>query len=415
MPGWVAGGGWGLGATRPFCSFVKTAIIRYSMRMSLRLLGWFACAVGCVGAQEPVFRLQIAKIAAGPSVQISWPSQNGFAYQIEFATNLTQPAWKPLAANIAGNGAVLSTNDLAAVTSAPRYYRGVKVAATGGQISPNAVDPIPGVVYPEQTVFGSGLLGLQFTLPRAWKGGLRQGSSTMLFGSDTEPGLVLSFLTLAGDAQFVARMLGQSFQTADGYFQLKSPATVEGGRIAIEWELLGQGIDMRIVGVAHPSGGVIAFAGLFTPPNRAVTERVLGDFVASTVTVPRQTRTDLVNLISGKSFSWAKSSSTGNGGSSGSLSRWSENNAFFCPGTYEITTRSESSYSGTLSGGGFYGGGSSSSSTEAGDWTIIDTPAGPGMIMLSSSGVQSALISVSGNTVYFGNQEFAYSRPHFCP
>jgi hypothetical protein len=187
--------------------------------------------------------------------------------------------------------------------------------------------------------------------------------------------------------------------------------------MVIEWTGYGTQYPalIQLRGVVHPSGGVVAFAGLFLEANRAVIQRVLDDFVASTVTVPRQTRADLVTLISGKAFSWAKSTSVGGGGGSGSLSSWSQNNAYFCPGTYEISTFAETTYSGNLSGGAFYTGGSSNNSTEVGDWTIVDSPSGPVMVMVSSSGFQAALFSVVGNSVLFGDQQFDYSGPRSCP
>jgi hypothetical protein len=362
-------------------------------------------------AQDLPFTLSITNLGGA---EISWASQTGFSYQLEIAPFLPGP-WQPLGSAQEGTGGTLKFLDVRSGLT-PWFYRGIKLPATPSvQISSNAVAPEAGVVYPGNTIIGAGLLGFQFSVPAAWKGGARAGSSTMLFGSDTEPGLVIGFLTLAGNAAYFAGFVGQDFTTEDGYFQLAQPVSTTGQRVTSEWALFGTDVSLRLIAVVHPSGGAIAFAGLFTEPNRNVMNRVLEDFVQSTLTVPRQTRQDLVDLISGKAFAWTKSSNVGSGGTSGSLLSWSENNAFFCPGTYEITRRSESSFSGNLSGGGFYTGVSSSNSTEQGDWTIIDSPVGPVLVMVSSSGFQGAPISIQGNTVLFGDQEFSFLRSHLCP
>ena len=173
---------------------------------------------------------------------------------------------------------------------------------------------------------------------------------------------------------------------------------------------------MRLEGVVHPSGGMMAFAGFFLPANRSIMEQTLASFVNSTLTVPRKTDQQWVDGLRGRAFKWSGYKSTGNGGSSGSLSSWSDNNAFFCNGIYEITRYSETTYSGSLSGGAFYGGGSSSNSTEAGDWTVIQTASGPALILLSAQGLQAALVTVgpSGNTFYFGDQEFSFTGAANC-
>jgi hypothetical protein len=286
------------------------------------------------------------------------------------------------------------------------------------------VDPIPGQVLGPSTIIGSPFLGLQFTIPTNWKGGVRQGTSTMLYASDTEAGLVLGFIALSGDGPKITRALSDAIPVGQfGGFQSAGTPRISGSQLTAEWNGAGfddqfnslQGATARCQAVLHPSGGLVAFVGFFTEPNRRVMERVLNDFTQSVVTVPRRTRTDLVDIISGKAFLWVKASNAGNGGNYGSLQRWTQKNAFFCQGTYEITTQSESSYSGNLSGGGFYTGYSNSNSSETGDWTIVETDAGPAMIMLSTAGADAALIRIAGNSVYFGEQQFDYQRPQACP
>ena len=392
----------------------------FSIRQNSPLL--LGLAVGILtteSARTQPFSLSLSREAAW---EVSFKTQTDYEYRLEAATSLNLLDWKTVAEHLTGTGALMKVND-AAETGPQRFYRVVQLPLPRGTISPKAVLPIPATVYPEKTIIGSPVLGLQYAIPEKWKGILRENTSTMLFGSDTEAGLVLSFLSLAGDAIVIAKTLGQDFYVGRfGGFQVSKAAQVSGNKIFIEWAGVGfddqgnslNGVFLQGQAVVHPSGGIIGYAGFFTQPNRAVMERVLNDFVTSTVTVARKTRADLVSAIAGKSFVWVKSSSVGSGGTSGSLSSWKQNNAFFCPGTYEITTYSESSYGGNLSGGAFYTGGSSSNSTEAGDWTIIDTDSGPILVMISSEGAQAEVIRIQGNSIFFGDQQFDYKRAHRC-
>ncbi len=379
-------------------------------------------AILFLGVNAPLTAADFKLSISSAPREISWPSETGFIYRIETSPALQPPAWERLGADQTGTGTTLKMA-LPAPDSAQRYYRGVRTPQSGGQISPQAVDPTPGQLYAANAILGSPFLGLQFSIPAAWKGGLRQGTSTLLFASDTEPGLVVGFFALSGDAAKISAAIGDNIPAGQfGGFQVQRPPQVTGNQIVVEWAGVGfddqfnslQGVSVRCQGVLHPSGGLVAFVGVFAETSRAVIQRVLNDFTQSTVVVPRRTRTDLIDVIARKSFVWVKSANVGSGGTSGSLQRWTQKNAFFCPGTYEITTQSESSFSGNLSGGGFYSGYSNSNSTEAGDWTIIDTDFGPAMIMMSDSGVNAALLTITGNSVIFGDQQFDYQRPHAC-
>lgn len=378
-------------------------------------------ASGATRAGAAEIRLGVQTL--GPVTELGWASEAGFDYRLEATGSLANPTWEAVATNLAGTGSPLRATDPAASAGA-RFYRVIRTERSSPQISAQAVEAETGKVYPAGTVIGSGFLGRQFTIPAQWKAGLREGSSSLLIVSDTEPGLVIQFTSLAGSAAEFARNLGQSFYAGQfGGFVVQGEPQFSGAKVTLEWRGLGftdegeslEGISLRCQAVVHPSGGAVAFVGVFTEPNRSVTERVLGELVASVLTVPRATQADLVNLLAGKSFTWVKAANTGNGGNSGSLQRWSEKNAFFCAGTFEVTTRSESSFSGNVSGGGFYAGSSSSSSTDAGDWTVIGTAGGPVLVMISAGGASAALLQISGNSVIFGDQQFDYRAPHLCP
>jgi hypothetical protein len=344
-------------------------------------------------------------------LQLQWNSRAGYVYNVETSTEAAPTAWQNASAELAGTGADLHFA-IGTARGARRFFRVAERAATNtGGISPNAVPPDDGVLYAGGTIVGTPILGLQFTIPTAWKGGLRQGTATFLFGSDTEPGLVLGFFSLSGDVQRAAQQLAGDFETSSfsGYFQ-SDPVRVDGERITGEWIGYGeeQGAVLRLEAMGHPTGGIVAFGGLFTEPNRALMRATLKQFTDSLILAPRPTDQAFVNLLTGRAFTWSNASSAGNGGNNGSLSRWSQNNAYFCQGTYEVSRFSESSFSGNLSGGAFYTGGSSSQSTETGDWTVLTTPQGPALIMMSSQGVQAAPVQVgqNGNSIIFGDQVF---------
>lgn len=365
-------------------------------------------------ATDVPLRLEIRRT---PHPVLQWPSQPHRTYHVEVTPSLGPATWQTLAAHVQGTGGLIAyTNFIPSNTA--QFYR-VVVLPEEEVISPDVIFPQPGLVYDANTLLGAAALGLQYRIPPAWKAGIREGSSTMILASDTEPGLVLGVLTLAGDGAFITGQLPAQFPVDDfGGFEASQTVAVTDSRIVGEWTGVGsqQGAIMRLQGVLHPSGGMLGFFGLFTPPNRLVMQQTLESLVSSTLTVRRQTDQTWVDGLRGKAFKWVAYKSTGSGGTSGSLSRWSDNNAFFCDATYEITRYSESSFSGSLSGGGFYTGGGSSSSTEAGDWTVVRTANGPVLILLSGDGIQAAFVTQgpSGNSFYFGDQEFSVTGAHTC-
>jgi len=69
-------------------------------------------------AVTPSPMLKVA-VASG-NLQISIPTQNGYNYQLQYTTSLTNPTWTPLGGLISGDGAVHSVADPLAGT---RFYR----------------------------------------------------------------------------------------------------------------------------------------------------------------------------------------------------------------------------------------------------------------------------------------------------
>jgi hypothetical protein len=58
---------------------------------------------------------------SGGNILISFPTQTGFAYQVEYKNNLTDSSWTPLGSAVAGNGAVQSVSD--STPPGNRFYR----------------------------------------------------------------------------------------------------------------------------------------------------------------------------------------------------------------------------------------------------------------------------------------------------
>ena len=57
---------------------------------------------------------------SGNSLNLSFPTQPGYDYQVEYKTNLTDVLWLPLGGLISGNGSTQTVNDSG---SASRFYR----------------------------------------------------------------------------------------------------------------------------------------------------------------------------------------------------------------------------------------------------------------------------------------------------
>lgn len=78
------------------------------------------------------FQIQAAPFAikascSGNEVVISYMTQAGLNYQVQYKTNLTDAAWTPLGGLIAGNDSVQSVGDL--IPAGRRFYRGLVSAA----------------------------------------------------------------------------------------------------------------------------------------------------------------------------------------------------------------------------------------------------------------------------------------------
>ena len=67
----------------------------------------------------PILAIQAKQ--SGTNIVLSFPTQSGFNYQVQYRNSLTDAGWTALAGGIAGNNAAQTMND--PVTSSPRFYR----------------------------------------------------------------------------------------------------------------------------------------------------------------------------------------------------------------------------------------------------------------------------------------------------
>lgn len=68
----------------------------------------------------PPTSMSLSAMSAGSSLNLSFPTQAGYSYQVEYKTNLTDVPWLPLGSPISGNGATQKVNDAGSTT---RFYR----------------------------------------------------------------------------------------------------------------------------------------------------------------------------------------------------------------------------------------------------------------------------------------------------
>ena len=70
---------------------------------------------------QPAQQLVITSLGAISNQIVSFPTQKGFNYQLQYKTNLNEPAWIPLGNPVPGNGSVQIVNGLS--TGSSQFYR----------------------------------------------------------------------------------------------------------------------------------------------------------------------------------------------------------------------------------------------------------------------------------------------------
>lgn len=301
-----------------------------------------------------------------------------------------------------------------------RWFR-VKVGASpstgGGGGATVQTLPVPGQLYPAGTRLGGELFGVEFAIPSEWKGGLRVNSPLLLFGSDTQPGLVLGALGFAGtrDSVMADESIRNGFDLeisggVKAFFAPSVPVADAGAnRVRAEYTAVdpnnGAHYWMGLEVVVHPDGGYVVFVGLTTQEQSTVLRGELGRFVATVKLVARPTHRALIGALGGRSFQWAGQNSDwykGDLNSSASLSSWGDKFAFFCSsGTMEVNTKSTSYVSTRQSGGWsstYMSMSFDSSTTEYGQFTVItDAKYGDVILFANLQGYQAAPIRLQAD------------------
>jgi hypothetical protein len=65
--------------------------------------------------------VKLTATVSGGSIHISFATQNGSSYQVQYKNNLTDANWNPLGSAIPGNGSIQTVNDSA--VGSGRFYR----------------------------------------------------------------------------------------------------------------------------------------------------------------------------------------------------------------------------------------------------------------------------------------------------
>ena len=76
-----------------------------------------------IPALAPSGAITLKAAVSGGIIVISFPTQNGSSYQLEYKNTLTDPGWTSLGSAVPGNGSVQSATDTDTATGGHRYYR----------------------------------------------------------------------------------------------------------------------------------------------------------------------------------------------------------------------------------------------------------------------------------------------------
>lgn len=362
----------------------------------------------------------------GGDLEVQFTAAAGRTWLFESSEDLQ--LWMPVV-GVTANGP--GTRSLGPVAGSGRRFYRLKEGASA------AVDltlPVPGQLYPAGTRLGGELFGFEFTIPPKWQGGLRAGSSWMLFGSDTEPGLVLAILGFAGTREEMLRDTslrdGFEMELTGGsslFFRPARPLSAGAdNRLSAGYSATGAdgtAYALSLEVLVHPSGGFLGFLGLTTQAQSDTLQAQLLQFVNAAKTPARNTNLDSIQALSGMSFKWESSGNewySGNWQGSASSTSWSESYAFFCSdGSFEINKES-TSYISTRSSGGWSSThmslSSSSTTTEYGQFTVIQHPQhGDLMLIATLAGYQVAPVQFQPNgSLLLGKNHLTRHQPFNC-
>jgi hypothetical protein len=343
-------------------------------------------------AAPPV--ITAARRLASGDLEVDYTAATGKTWQFETSEDLR--TWSPVP-GVSADGS--GTRSLGAIAGAGhRFFR----LREGVNVPLDLILPEPGKLYPAGTRLGGDLFGFEFTIAPQWKGGLRVNSPWMLFGSDTEPGLILALIGFAGTREQLLQdpSLRDGFETEIDannklFFRAVRPVTA-GANNRLSAGFTATGTDgsayaLNLEFLVHPNGGFLGFLGLTTQAQIAGLQTQLLQFVEGARTPARNTNTDYLHALPGRSFKWESSGNewySGNWQGSASSTSWSESYAFFCSdGSFEINKESTSYVSSRNSGGWSstymslsYG----STTKEYGQFTVIQHPQHGNLMLIAT-------------------------------
>ncbi len=344
-----------------------------------------------------------SRLLTGGELEITFTAAQGKLWQFEASDDLR--VWTALPGVSADGSGTRSLGPTANAGPGRRFFR----MREGAAVPTDLTLPVPGQLYPGGTRLGGDLFGFEFTIAPKWKGGLRVNSPWMLFGSDTEPGLILGLLGFSGTREQLLQdpSLRDGFESAIDpnnklFFRAVRPiAAGAGNRLSAEFAATGSdgaGYAMSLEFLVHPNGGFLGFLGLTTPERIGGLKTQLLEFVDASRTPERATHQEYLNALPGRSFKWESGGIewySGNWQGSASSTSWSESYAFFCAdGRFEINKQS-TSYVSSSSSGGWSGTHMSlsydSTTKEYGQFTVIQHPQhGSLMLIATLAGYQIA-------------------------
>lgn len=146
-----------------------------------------------------------------------------------------------------------------------------------------AVEPVIGTEYPGTTAIEISGLGLAFTIPAGWSGGIPEGSEVFILAKMGLEGQVIMAADTMDRAELQKRMSQAVPITEDASLVPAGPAKVEGNRVSNTYQitLFGTRYEGQAFGRASAHGVGFFAIGLYTEESAAEVKRALAHVESS--------------------------------------------------------------------------------------------------------------------------------------